>query len=191
MAGERGTGVTFIRMNRHMDRGDILLKKRLKIDPEDNAVTLDGKLARLAADAIVPLLTKIAHGGLRPIKQDNKKASYAPKLKKEEGRLDWSLTSGEIVNRFRGCYGWPGTFTTFRGRRLNITGLSRIAGKSPGRPGEVIEALPERLAVACGKGGVLLQEVTPESQPTMSAFRFVSSFRVQNGEFFGAVSEKT
>jgi len=191
MAGESRTGVTFIRMNRYMDRGDILLKKTTRITTADTAVLLDARLAHMAAESLPGLLARIDHGSVRPVKQDERKATYAAKLKKEDGRLDWSLTNREVFNRHRGCSGWPGSFATFRGKRLNITELSLGKNTRRDTPGLIVKTLPDALEVACGKGTVLIKEVTPESQPKMSAYRFISTFQVQEGEILGSASKIT
>ncbi len=191
IAGERETGITFIRMNSRMDEGDILFQKKVRIDPKDNAWTLDERLSRLAGRCVGGVLTRIERGAIRPVKQDGRKASYAPKLKKEDGRIRWTDNAPDVLNRSRGCLGWPGTFTTFRGRRLNVTRLS--LGKSPlsGAPGEILEALPQQLEVACRKGTILIEEVTPESHQNLPVLRFVPAFSVQKGEFLGATPENT
>ncbi len=191
MAGERETGLTFIRMNDQMDRGDILFQKKVPIDRKDNAGTLEKKLSRLSSRCVADVLTRIERGRIRPVKQDERRATYAPKLKKEDGRVRWADDAPSIMHRFRGCLGWPGTFTTFRGKRLTITKLAVGRGLLSGAPGEILVALPHRLEVACRKGTILIGEVTPESRPNLSALRFVSAYSVQKGEFLGATSENT
>jgi len=191
IAGERETGITFIRMNAYMDRGDILFRKKLRIDKKDDAPVLEERLSRLAGRSLATVLTRIQRGTARAVKQDERKASYAPKLKKEDGRIRWSDTSKEIFDRFRGCVGWPGTFTTLRGKRLNITKCSLGRSGQHGLPGQVISAPPHPFAVSCAQGTLLIEEVTPESLPRMSARSFISSFNVQAGERLGTPSKNT
>ncbi len=191
MAGEQETGITFIRMNKHMDGGDILFRKKVRINHRDDALTLDEKLSRLAGRCVSGVLTRIQSSKIRAVRQDEREASYAPKLKKEDGRIRWSDTAEKIFNLFRGCAGWPGTFTTFRGRRLNIAKCSLGKSGLSGLPGQIVSALPHQFEVACAKGTLLVEEVTPESLPKTSALSFVASYSVQTGEFLGAPPENT
>ena len=191
MAGEKVTGITFIRMNKGMDKGDILYKKKIRIDPGDNALTLDEKLARMSGLSIAMVLARIERGVIRPVRQDERKATYAAKLTKEEGRILWTRSSRDIFNQFRGCLGWPGTFTVFRDKRLNIMKLSPGTSRRRGTAGQVLGPEPGRLEVACGHGTILIEEVTPESHPRMSAADFRALFCVQEGEFLGTSAKNT
>jgi len=185
MAGERQTGITFIRMNRRMDRGDVLFRKRVRISRRDDALTLEQKLSCLAGCSISSVLNRIQRAKFRAIRQDERKATYAPKLQKDEGRIRWTDAAEQVLNRYRGCCGWPGSFTTFQGRRLNILVLRKGRTARLGAPGQIIEASARRFEVACGKGTVLIGEVTPESQPRMLAPRFVAAQHVEKGMFLG------
>jgi methionyl-tRNA formyltransferase len=191
MAGDKVTGITFIRMNKGMDKGDILYKKKIRIDSGDNALTLDEKLARMSGLSIATVLALIERGAIRPVKQDERKATYAAKLTKEEGRILWTRSSRDIFNQFRGCFGWPGTFTVFRDKRLNITKLSTGKSRRRGAPGQVLGFESGRLEVACGHGTILIEEVTPESLPKMSAADFRTLFHVQEGGFLGTAAKNT
>jgi len=191
MAGERETGVTFIHMNKYLDRGDILFRKTARIDPADDAVSLEEKLSRLAGRALAGVLTQIQNGKIRAVKQDERQASYAPKLKKEDGRIRWSARAQEILDQFRGCAGWPGVFTTWRGARLNITKCALGQSGLSAPPGQIVAAGQGPLEVACGQGTLLIDEVVPASRPKMSARQFVASCDVQTGTFLGTPSEKT
>src|SRR4051812_27578517 len=124
--GETRTGVTTMRIDAGLDTGDMLLKAETEIDPEETAVELGKRLAVLGADLLVQTLSGLAACSIVPEKQDNAQATYAPLIKKEDGRLDWSQSALAIHNRVRGLQPWPGAFTTFRGQPLHIW-RSRVA----------------------------------------------------------------
>src|SRR4051794_36520257 len=119
--GETVTGVTTMRIDAGLDTGDILLQQELPISPDDTAVTLSPKLAELGAALMVETLQRLEAGKLTATPQDHARATMAPILKKEDGRIDFSRTAQETLNRLRGFQPWPGAFTTFRGKSLAIT----------------------------------------------------------------------
>src|SRR5438067_13517895 len=111
--GERVTGVTTMRLDEGLDTGDILLQKEIAITSEDTAVTLAPRLAAAGADLMLETLRRLKEGSLQPRPQDHSKASLAPILKREDGRIDFSLTAPAIVHRLRGFQPWPGAYTRF------------------------------------------------------------------------------
>src|SRR5579859_2475267 len=118
--GETITGVTTMRIDAGLDTGDILLQEELLIAPEDTAETLAPPLAKLGADLIVETLTALQAGTIHPRKQDNAQATLAPILKKEDGLIDFTRPASEILHRQRGFQPWPGSYTKFRGKNLQI-----------------------------------------------------------------------
>jgi len=186
IAGEKKTGITFIKMNERMDQGDILFKKSILIEKNDNSVLLDKKLSELAARHVNDVLKKIARGKLKAIKQNNKAATYAPLMKKQDGRIQWNSSAIQVFNTFRGCFGWPGSFTFFRSRLLKIFDMELGRGKTKGAPGEIICAHEDVLEVACKTGSVRIHEVLPESHKRMSTRSFLIGHCVKAGDFFDA-----
>jgi methionyl-tRNA formyltransferase len=184
--GEKITGITFIRMNAGMDKGDILLQKALKISRNDTAPVLDEKLAALAATHINKLLEMIEHGRYRLRKQREQAASYAALMHKQDGLIRWDQTPAQIYNRFKGCYGWPGTFTCFKGKILKIFDLKpgRRVGKA--KPGTIVKAEDNSLVVACRQGTVIITEVLPESHKRMPVSSFLAGHDVKTGDILGA-----
>jgi methionyl-tRNA formyltransferase len=181
--GENVTGVTTMRIDAGLDTGDILLQKELAILDEDTAETLSPRLAAIGAELIVETLRGLSEGTISPQPQKNDEATLAPILKKEDGRIDFSLTAQEIYNRLRGFQPWPGAFTSFRGKTLNITAA---------KPSE--EVVPQaqflvkdnRLFAGCGNStGLELLEVQPEGKKRISASDFVHGYRPQAGERVG------
>ena len=206
-SGETVTGVTTMKIDADLDTGDMLLKREIPILPEDTAVTLAPKLARLTAELLVETLPALKAGRITPQKQDDSQASLAPILKKEDGLIDFSRTATEIWNRLRGFQPWPGAYTTFRSKKLNVisgapfkpssglSGVVRDEGPTPGAPfnpplvewGSLGELhIDNQLLVTCGQHTVLeLFEVQPEGKKKMAARDFLNGYRPQPGERLG------
>src|SRR5580698_7416909 len=144
--GETMTGVTTMRIDAGLDTGDILLQKEIPINPEDTAETLAPALAAIGADLMVDTLRRLDAGTIAPRAQDHEKATLAPILKKEDGRIDFHQAAQEIGNRLRGFQPWPGAFTTFRGKNLHV--WETAVAQHPLRPGELLVE-GGRLFVGC------------------------------------------
>jgi methionyl-tRNA formyltransferase len=185
-SGETATGVTTMRINEGLDTGDILLQKAVAIAPEDTAVTLAPRLAAIGADLMVETLRGLEAGSIQPRPQDHSRATLAPLLKKEDGRMDFARSAPEVANRLRGFQPWPGAFTTFRGKQLSVTAASAIApGASPLPPG-VLSIEGERLLAGCGNTTALeLLELQPEGRKRMPARDFLHGYRPRSGERLG------
>lgn len=186
MDGARTTGISFIRMNEFMDRGDIVAEKSVAIDENDNAVSLEEKLSQEAAASVGDILTQIENGRTRFTEQDNTQASYAPLLKREDGLIRWDSDPKEIRDRFRGCYGWPGTFAYFKGDRVKILDLEIGKGNILGAgPGKIINIEDACLEIACRGGSILVKEIQLESRAKMPIKSFLSGHHVNAGDSFG------
>jgi methionyl-tRNA formyltransferase len=181
--GEMVTGVTTMRIDEGLDSGDILLQQEMPIFDEDTSETLAPKLAALGADLMIETLRGLQAGTVQPQKQDNARATLAPILKKEDGRIDFGRSAQEIYNRLRGFQPWPGAFTTFRGRGLNITAIKLAAEQVA--PGELLVSNGQ-LFVGCGhESAIELLEVQPEGKKRMAARDFVHGYRPEVGERVG------
>ena len=123
--GETVTGVTTMRIDAGLDTGDILLQKEIPIAPDDTAETLAPRMAAIGADLMVETLRGLQAGTIHPRPQDHAKATLAPILKKEDGRIDFHLAAREIMNRLRGFQPWPGAYTSFRGKNLQMWAAQR------------------------------------------------------------------
>ncbi len=180
--GERETGVTSMKIDRGMDTGDVLLSRHEPIREDDTAATLSDRLSLIGADLMVETLRKLEGGQTRPRPQDSQQSSYAPRLKKEDGWIDWQLSAEEISRRVRGLNPWPSAQTKFRRKTLHIWKATPLTESSPGlEPGTL---LPEarRLTVACGSGLLVLHEVQLEGRKRLSAHEFMQGARVKPGE---------
>jgi methionyl-tRNA formyltransferase len=181
--GETVTGVTTMRIDEGLDTGDILLQQKLAISEEDTAETLASKLAAMGADLMIESLRGLQAGNIQPQKQDNARAILAPILKKEDGRIDFSRSAQEIWNRLRGFQPWPGAFTSFRGKLLNVTAIKLASEQVP--PAE-LSVKDGRLLVGCANQSAIdLLELQPEGKKRMSAVDFINGHRPQTGERLG------
>lgn len=181
--GEPITGVTTMRIDEGLDTGNILLQKELAILDEDTAETLSPRLAAIGAELMIETLQGLAEGTIGPQPQKNDQATLAPILKKEDGRIDFSRSAQEIYNRLRGFQPWPGAFTSFRGKTLNITAAKLSSEVVPQAQLLVKDA---RLFVGCGNATALeLLEVQPEGKKRISARDFGHGYRPEAGERVG------
>ncbi len=181
--GENVTGVTTMRINEGLDTGDILHQKELAILDEDTAETLSPRLAAIGAELMIDTLRGLAEGTIVPGPQNDGEATLAPILKKEDGRIDFNRTAQEIYNRLRGFQPWPGAFTTFRGRTLNITAAKPSEEEVPQAQLLMQDA---RVFVGCGDSTTLeLLEVQPEGKKRIAARDFVHGYRPDVGERLG------
>lgn len=181
--GETVTGVTIMRIDAGLDTGDILMQTEVPIKLTDTAETLAPTLAAIGADLMVDTLRGLQANTIAPRPQDHAKATLAPILKKQDGRIDFHQTAQEICNRLRGFQPWPGAFTTFRGKNLHVWQAAVSRNSLP--PGELwVEN--NCLSVGCGEGTALaLFEVQPEGKKRMAAGDFVRGYRPQSGEKLG------
>ncbi len=179
--GERETGVSIMQMDEGLDTGDVLLQRVLPIAPEDTAETLSPRLARLGGQALVEALRLLERGELVPVRQDASRATLAPILTREHGRVDWALPARRIRDRLRGFSPWPGAWTTLDGMVLKILAAEaeeQAAAPGPGaRPGDAVKVPGRGFAVACGSGALLVAEVQLEGGRRQGALELVNGLR--------------
>jgi methionyl-tRNA formyltransferase len=189
--GETVTGVTTMRIDAGLDTGDILLQREMPIAPEGTAETLAPRLAEMGAPLMVETLAGLKAGTITPRKQDNAQATLAPILKKEDGLIDFRRRAREICNRLRGFQPWPGAYTAFRGKSLNVWAAKEQESEvrsqaSAAAPGEM-SVDKDRLFVVCGERTVLeLLSVQPEGKKKMAARDFVHGYHPKTGEQLGS-----
>jgi len=181
--GETVTGVTTMQIDAGLDTGDILLQKEIPINPTNTAETLAPTLAAIGADLVVETLHGLHAGTIRPRPQDHAKASLAPILKKEDGRIDFRQSAQEVLNRLRGFQPWPGAFTTFRGKNLHV--WDAAVSQHSLSPGELLVD-DDHLFVGCGGSALALLEVQPEGKKHMAVRDFIHGYRPHSGEKLGS-----
>ena len=180
--GEIETGVTTFLMDERMDSGPILLQRRVRIGEGETASELLGRLAELGAELLLETLKRWRRGEIEPRPQREEEATFAPKLRKEDGLIDWKREAREINNLIRGAQPWPGAYTFLRGKLLKVH-RARV-GSGRGEPGEVI-SLEEGIEVACGEGSLLLQEVQLEGRRRVLWEDFLRGYPLSIGERLG------
>jgi methionyl-tRNA formyltransferase len=165
LAGDAVTGVSIMRIDAELDHGPVLAARELAIGPSTTAAELTPALAELGAGLLVAVLADLAR--FRPVEQDHAAATAAPRLRKEEGRLEWSLPAAEIDRRVRALNPWPGVTAELAGKELKI--LRGAPADGAGRPGEILRAGPDGLLVGTGKGAYRVEEVQLPSRRPMPA----------------------
>ena len=193
--GESLTGVTTMRIDAGLDTGDILMQREIAIGLEDTAETLGPKLASIGAGLMVETLRGLETGQVRPTPQDHAQATLAPILNKEDGRMDFSRSATHLFNRLRGFQPWPGAFTTFKGKTLQVHRAQPRQHAAKLTPAEVaVEGT--RLLVGCGEGfgkdkdknaGTALEliEIQVEGKRRMTAQEFINGYRPKSGDHLG------
>ena len=188
-AGDAETGITVMYMAEGLDTGDILLKKPVRIRRRDTAGTMHDQLAALAPVALNEALLLLKQGRAPRTPQDSTLATYAPKLTRENGAIDWTATPEQIDRKIRAMNPWPGAFTLLPGadgpRKLKVFTCIQYS-RNIGAPGTVARADKHGLLVAAKEGGVLLREVQLEGKKRMSARDFLLGSLVAPGTMLGA-----
>ena len=183
--GEKETGVTIMRIDAGLDTGDMLLKWKMSIGPDERAPEVAARLAVAGASLLIDALTQIEAGTAVYVPQKHEDASYAPILKKENGHIDWSRSADSIYNRMRGFDPWPGAYSTFRAKTVNLIGAKPHSSQMTGPPGS-LRAEKRRLFANCGENTALeVLELQPEGKRRMSAADFLNGYGLKPDECFG------
>ncbi|MDD4956545.1 MAG: methionyl-tRNA formyltransferase [Candidatus Omnitrophica bacterium] len=175
LKGDPISGNTVIRMNERMDAGDIILQSCLEIRPGENAGELLTRLSTSGAELLVSALDKIAAGTEQMSPQDDAKVTYAPRLKRADGEIDWTRSAEEICRMVRAFYPWPGTYTYMNGRTLKILEARECGDMPPGPAGKLI--VGDELIVNTSQGGVRIGSVQLEGKKPMDAVSFMRGLR--------------
>jgi methionyl-tRNA formyltransferase len=188
--GEHETGATTMRLDEGLDTGEILMKRSLKIAPDQTSADVFPVLAEMGAALMVETLERLAAGSITPVKQDDALATYAPILTRDDGRMDFAQPATTIYNRWRGFQPWPGAWTMLGGKKLSIHSLKPIeAGSLAGGPDEpgAIHVEQGRLFVRCGAATWLeLLEVQLEGKKRMPIADFLRGYALRAGDRLGA-----
>ncbi len=177
--GEAETGVTTMLMDTGMDTGDILLQRKVVIQPEDTAGSLHDKLSEEGAKLLVETLAMLEKGALKPQAQEDSQATFAPMLAKEDGKVDWQGDAKQICDRIRGLDPWPGGFTQWQGKRLKLFGCRALTNPIQAEPGTVIATAEDGVEVAAGEGSVLVRTLQLEGGRPLPAADFLRGHSLQ------------
>ncbi len=186
--GDKTSGITIIKMNEKMDEGDILFKKEIPIDAEDTNITLSEKLSDLGAEALEETMDLIQSGKAVLTPQENSQATYAPKLKKEDGLINWNEPAGRIHNKVRALLPWPSAYTYLYGKMLKILKTEVLKSENKkAENGEVI-AIPkhEGIVVKTGDGNLLIKYVQIEGKKPFDTDALLCGHKIAPGYRFGA-----
>jgi methionyl-tRNA formyltransferase len=183
--GEPETGVTIMKMDAGLDTGDILSVHTTPISPEDNAAILHDRLAAIGAEALIATIPLYISGDIKPQPQPAEGSTYARKITKEDGRIDWSQPAQVLFNRIRGLTPWPGAFTFLapdqKLRLIKVWSAEPVSEVS-GEPGKVLQADKTGLVVACGEGALRITSLQREGGRRMTAIEFSAGQAVKSGD---------
>lgn len=182
--GDTTTGVSIIYQTADLDAGPIILQREIAVEDDDTGATLEARLARAGAAALIEALALVEAGTAPRIAQDDSQATYAGKLAKEGGRIDWTQPAPRIVCHVRAMDPWPTAYTERRGGELKIWRARALPGEG-GTPGEVVEVSRGAFVVRAGDGRVEVLEVQPESGKRMPVSAYLLGHPIRPGERLG------
>ncbi|MBI3000586.1 MAG: methionyl-tRNA formyltransferase [Deltaproteobacteria bacterium] len=180
--GEEKSGVTTMLLVEKMDAGPIFLQEEVPLVPDETAASLQGKLIPIGANLLLETIRRLKDGSLAPKEQNEAEASYAPILKKEDGRIDWRDPAKTIECRIRGFDPWPSAYTFLHGRLLKIHRAHAIMGEVKEPPGTVLTVDQRGLWIATGQGVLSLEEIQWENRKRLPAAEFLKGARIEKGE---------
>ena len=181
--GDSQTGVTIMRVVKELDAGGMFAKVTRPIRPDETSDVVETALSEMGAELLVTVVDQLMSGTAREEPQDDARATYAPRLTKEEGLIDWTRSASEIHNRIRGLYPWPHAYTFFKATRLIVL-RSEVAttGATAASPGTILRVTSEAIHVATGDGELAMRDVQPEGRRAMRAHDFLLGHRLATGE---------
>lgn len=195
MAGETESGITIIKLVHEMDAGPMLRWEALPIAPDDTSASLEPRLAELGAELLVATNDALEAGGVIEHEQNPAEVTFAPRLTRADGQIDWTRTARQIHNQVRGLHPWPHAFGYLDGVRYLllhtevVEGRAPSFGDAPAVAGQILEAVKDRLIVAAGQETALaLLEVQPEGRRPLTTRAFLAGHRMTPGAVFQSTS---
>lgn len=185
-AGEPTTGITIMRVVKALDAGAMLATVHRSIDPDETADDVERDLARLGGSLLKQTVDRLAAGPIDEVPQDDRLATYAPRLTKEDGLVDWTQSSRRVHDLVRGMHPWPHAYSYLNGQRLILLRSSAEEDGAEGSaaPGTILEAKGDTLCVTTGAGTVHLRELQAEGKRPMRTREFLSGHRISAGDRF-------
>jgi len=192
--GEKETGITFMFMNEKVDAGDIIFQEKIDIFPDETCGELYYRLSALSADSLPKLFKKIKSGKIEGIPQDIKLVTFARKMNKEDGKIDWSDKGEKVYNLIRGTIPYPGAFTYYQGRKLKITRTRFLedyqdeadTGSGSPKPGRVVKIEKDAILISTGDKGIIkILKLIPAGSKELIANQFVNGYKIKAGDVLG------
>ena len=178
IAGEPETGVTIMRVVKALDAGPMMATVRRAIGPDDTSDVVEADLAQLGASLLMSVVDQLATGSATETPQDDAAATYANRLTKEDGIIDWSASAAHIHNQVRGLHPWPHAFAYLDGRRLILLRTAVGSDQSTAPPGTIVEAAGDRLTVATGSGQLHVLQLQPEGKRSLAVREFLAGHKI-------------
>lgn len=185
LMGEEKTGITIFELNEKMDEGDILAQKEVNIFSDESAVELEYRLAQKGADLLIKTISQVDK--IKHHKQDHSLATYAPKFKKEDGKIDWTKNALYIERQIKAFTPWPSAYTFLKEKRMKIYKGKKKENqaKTSSSAGEILGIKKEGIEVCCGGGTIyLIESLQPENKKRMDAYAFSLGAKIKSGEMF-------
>jgi len=183
--GEINSGISIIKMSPKMDAGDIVGQKEIAIEDSDTSLTLREKMKKIGPVFLAETINAIVAHGCAPIQQDATKVTFAPKLTKELGRIDWHKSAHEINNLIRGLQPWPGVYTSYKNKILKILEAQDIPPAGNAAPGTICDVKKEEFSVTAAKGCLKIMKVHLEASKPMSVKEFLVGHPLKVGDRLG------
>jgi len=182
--GVAATGVTIMRVVRELDAGPMLARVTRPIAADETSVDVERGLARLGAGLLLEVIEQLAAGTAKEEPQDDRAATYAAKITREEGTLDWALPAAAIHDRVRGLQPWPLVSARLDGHRYLLHRTAHDAQSVAAAPGAIVEAAGDRLVVATAHGTLQILQLQPEGRRVLSSREFLAGYRIRPGMIF-------
>ncbi|WP_089967613.1 methionyl-tRNA formyltransferase [Lihuaxuella thermophila] len=185
MEGEKETGVTIMYMVKALDAGDMIAQRAVPITERDHVGSMHDKLSRVGADLLKEVLPRLIRGEIQAVPQDESQATYAPNIRREDEKMDWTRPAEELARQVRGLHPWPVAFTLWKGKPFKIWWAEPSGEPAEKSPGTVKRVAEDGIAVATGEGTLILKEVQPSGKKRMSVEEFVRGRQMEAGERLG------
>ena len=191
--GEKESGVTTMYMCREIDKGDMLLKDTVTLDPKETGDSLHDKLSMMGGPLLLKTIDQLEDGSAVRIPQCEEESTYAPKLEKTMGNMDWTMDADRIERLVRGLNSWPGTFTKIHGKTVKIWDCDVVRqetlteNQAAAKPGTVIVSEKDQLIVKAGNGALSLRMLQPEGKKNMTVDAYLRGYPIAQGELFTQV----
>lgn len=172
--GDKKTGITIMLMDVGMDTGPILSQREVEINSDDTYLSLEKKMADNSSQLLLLTLPQYLSGEIKPIQQDNTKATACKKLDRDDGHIDWTKTTEEIYNLYRGLFPWPGVWTLWNDKRIKILSMASSKVQSPSG---VVQVEADNIYVGTRNGSVQILELQLEGKQKMNAKEFYNGYK--------------